>query len=56
VFRSLLPAAVAFGLTSAQDGQEWLSGFERDVHEDGERTVLMPLMIGAWKRKPGGSA
>ncbi len=56
VFRSLLPAAVSFGLTSAEEGQQWLADFERDVREGGDRTGLWPLLIGAWKRKPGGSA
>ena len=52
VFGSLLPAAVAFGLTSAEGGRSWLQDFDRDVRELGDRTVLWPLLIGAWKRKP----
>jgi 2-polyprenyl-3-methyl-5-hydroxy-6-metoxy-1,4-benzoquinol methylase len=56
VFRSLLPAAVAFGLTSAEDGQTWLDDFEHDVRDFGDHTVLWPLLIAAWKCKPQESA
>jgi SAM-dependent methyltransferase len=52
VFRSLLPAAIAFGLTTAEDGEIWLADFERDTRDLGDSTVLWPLLIGAWKRKP----
>jgi ubiquinone/menaquinone biosynthesis C-methylase UbiE len=57
VFRSLLPAAVSLGLTTAEDGRHWLERFARDMREHGDHSVLWPLLIGAWKRKPaGGSA
>ena len=56
VYRSVLPAAVSFGLTSTEDGQQWLSDFDLAVREGGYRTGLWPLLIAAWKRKPGGPA
>ncbi len=56
VYRSLLPAAVSFGLTSAEGGQQWLADFDQDVREGGERMGLWPLLIAAWKRKTGGPA
>jgi SAM-dependent methyltransferase len=56
VYRSVLPAAVSFGLTSTEDGRRWLSDFDLEVREGGHRTGLWPLLIAAWKRKPGGPA
>ena len=52
VYRSLLPAAVSFGLTTAEDSERWLEDFARDVGEHGDRAALWPLLIGAWKRRP----
>jgi SAM-dependent methyltransferase len=52
VFRSLLPAAVALGLTTAADAERWSDEFARDRHDHGEHSTLWPLLIGAWRRKP----
>jgi SAM-dependent methyltransferase len=53
VFRSLLPNAVSLGVTTPQRGEQWFGDFARDVAGDGGHVSLWPLMIGAWKRKPG---
>jgi SAM-dependent methyltransferase len=52
VFRSLLPAAVSLGLTTAADGERWSEAFARDRHDHGEHSMLWPLLVGAWRRKP----
>jgi SAM-dependent methyltransferase len=52
VHRSLLPAAVAFGLTTPEAGERWQADFESDMHEHGDHALLWPLLVGAWKRKP----
>lgn len=51
VYRSLLPAAIAMGLTTSAAAERWVEEFARDVHDQGEHAVLWPLLIGAWKRK-----
>lgn len=52
VSRSLLPGAVAFGLTTTEDGNRWVQDFTRAMQEHPDHAVLWPLMIGAWKHKP----
>jgi SAM-dependent methyltransferase len=52
VHRSLLPAAVAMGLTTSEAAERWLQEFTRDVRDHGDHATLWPLLIGAWKRKP----
>jgi SAM-dependent methyltransferase len=52
VFRSLLPAAISLGLSTAEAGERWLESFARDIDEHGDHAGLWPLLIGAWKRKP----
>lgn len=54
VFTSLLPAAIAFGLTTPEGGSRWVQDFTRATVEHPDHTVLWPLMVGAWKRKPEG--
>ena len=51
VYQSLLPAAIAMGLTTPAAADRWHEEFARDVHDHGEHAVLWPLLIGAWKRK-----
>jgi SAM-dependent methyltransferase len=51
VYRSLLPGALALGITSEDDAEAWLDAFARDVKRFPYTATLMPLMIGAWKRK-----
>lgn len=52
VYRSLLPAALASGLTTEEESERWFEELARDAARDGEHAALWPLMIGAWKRKP----
>jgi trans-aconitate methyltransferase len=51
VFRSLLPVAVARGVTTADDAAATLAAIGRDAGMFADRPMLWPLMIGAWKRK-----
>ena len=51
VHRSLLPAAVAMGLTTAADAQQWLDEFTHDIRDHADHAFLWPLLIGAWKHK-----
>jgi SAM-dependent methyltransferase len=51
VFRSVLPVALAHGITTEDAAAETLAATERDAarHPDGQ--LMWPLLIGAWKRK-----
>jgi protein-L-isoaspartate O-methyltransferase len=51
VYRSLLPAALAYGVTTEDDAAAALAEFDRDTARFADSPVLWPLMIGAWKRK-----
>jgi SAM-dependent methyltransferase len=51
VWRSVLPAAVALGQTTAADGAAAIERLERDIAAHGDHTLLWPLLIGAWKRR-----
>jgi SAM-dependent methyltransferase len=51
VHGSMLPAAIAMGLTTADGAERWREDFARDVRDHGERPVLWPLLIGARKQK-----
>jgi SAM-dependent methyltransferase len=51
IFRSMLPAAIAQVVTSADGGDCWFGDFERDVAEHGERRAMWPAMVGTWKEK-----
>jgi ubiquinone/menaquinone biosynthesis C-methylase UbiE len=51
VFRSVLPTAIAHGITTEQRAAAWLSEIERDAQRFPDRPALWPLMIAAWKRK-----
>jgi ubiquinone/menaquinone biosynthesis C-methylase UbiE len=51
VYRSLLPAALAFGLTTETDAQLWFETFARDSAGNGGHVALWPPMIGTWKHK-----
>jgi len=52
VHDSLLPTAVAHGITTAQRASTWRTELARDVERFPDRPTLWPLLIGAWKRKP----
>jgi SAM-dependent methyltransferase len=49
--RSVLPAAFARGITSAEHAEDTLAALRRDATGT-DRTLLWPLMIGARRRKP----
>ena len=51
VFRSVLPVALAHGITTEEDAAATLAAVERDTarHPDGQ--LMWPVLIGAWKRK-----
>jgi ubiquinone/menaquinone biosynthesis C-methylase UbiE len=50
VYRSVLPAAVAAGLTTEEESARWFQELARDA-ADGDHAALWPLMVGAWKRR-----
>jgi ubiquinone/menaquinone biosynthesis C-methylase UbiE len=50
-FRSVLPTALAHGITTEADAAATLDAFARDTTHFPDRSLLWPLMIGAWKRK-----
>jgi SAM-dependent methyltransferase len=52
VLGSVLPAAVAHGVTSEAEGAATSAALAADGAAVGESPMLWPLMIGAWKRKP----
>jgi SAM-dependent methyltransferase len=52
VYRSVLPGALALGLTTEDASAAWFEELARDAVEAGDHAALWPLMIGAWKRKP----
>jgi SAM-dependent methyltransferase len=52
VYESLLPTALAQGVTTERRAAAWLSELAHDVERFPDRSALWPLLIGAWKRKP----
>jgi hypothetical protein len=50
-FRSVLPTALAHGITTETGAAAALAAIDRDATEFTDRPVLWPLLIGAWKRK-----
>ena len=50
-FRSLLPTALAHGVTTRADAAAMLAAIDRDATAFPDRPMLWPLLIGAWKRK-----
>ena len=53
VFRSVLPVAISHGITTEERGSAALSAIAHDAQRFPDRPALWPLLIGAWKRKPG---
>jgi SAM-dependent methyltransferase len=51
VYRSVLPGALALGLTTEESSDQWFEDLALDAVEAGESAALWPLMIGAWKQK-----
>jgi ubiquinone/menaquinone biosynthesis C-methylase UbiE len=52
IYRTLLPRAIQMGVTTEAESKAFLDELSRE--EEGERyySVLPPLLISAWKRKP----
>ena len=50
-FRSVLPAALAHGITTGTAAEAALAAIDRDAGRFPDRPMLWPLLIGAWKRK-----
>jgi hypothetical protein len=50
-FRSVLPTALAHGITTEDSVAATLARLERDAILYAERPMLWPLLIGAWKHK-----
>jgi ubiquinone/menaquinone biosynthesis C-methylase UbiE len=50
-FRSLLPTALEYGVTTEDRAAEILASIDRDAASFPDRPFLWPLLIGAWKRK-----
>lgn len=51
VFHSLLPTAVAHGVTTEAGAAATLAGIDQDASRFADRPMLHPLLIGAWKQK-----
>jgi SAM-dependent methyltransferase len=51
VYRSTLPAAIAFGLTTEEDAERWLEAFAHESARAECHAALWPLLIGTWKRR-----
>jgi SAM-dependent methyltransferase len=51
-FRSLLPTALAQGITTGPAAITTLDSLSRDATRFADYPMLWPLLIGAWKRKP----
>ena len=50
-FRSVLPNALAHGITTETDAAAALAAIGRDAIRFADRPTLWPLLIGAWRRK-----
>ncbi|MBW8879624.1 MAG: methyltransferase domain-containing protein [Acidobacteria bacterium] len=51
VYSSLLPIALKTGITSGADSEAYFREVEKALSES-KYTVLFPLLVGVWKRKP----
>jgi SAM-dependent methyltransferase len=52
VYTSILPAALAHGITTEAQAAITLAELARDAERFPDRPTLWPLMIGAWKSRP----
>jgi SAM-dependent methyltransferase len=50
-FRSVLPVALAYGITTSAGATELLATIDRDATRFADCPMGWPLLIGAWKRK-----
>lgn len=51
VLRSVLPAALAHGITTEPAAEAAIAALRYEATEYADRTLLWPLLIGAWRRK-----
>ena len=51
VYRSVLPRALEFGLTTEAESEHWFEDFTRESSTADEHTALWSLLVGTWKRK-----
>ena len=51
-FRSVLPVALARGVTTETEARDALEAMARDVREGAYHPIVLPLLIGAWKQRP----
>lgn len=51
VFRSVLPVALAHGITTEQGAAETLTAVERDSARYPDGRLMWPSLVGVWKRK-----
>jgi ubiquinone/menaquinone biosynthesis C-methylase UbiE len=49
--RSVLPVAVANGITTEETAAAWLDALDRDSRSRADHELLWPLLMGAWKRR-----
>jgi hypothetical protein len=52
VYRSLLPRAIQMGLTTETESRTFFEELSQAEKSDRYYSVLLPLLIGVWKRKP----
>jgi hypothetical protein len=51
VYRSVLPTAIAFGLTTEVEAERWFAAFARDSAGETGHVALWAPLVGTWKRK-----
>ncbi len=51
VFRSVLPVALAHGITTEEGAAATLAAVERDTARYADGQLMWPLLVGAHKRK-----
>jgi SAM-dependent methyltransferase len=56
VYRSVLPAALRFGVTTRARAEQWLETFGPASAEAAGHTAIWPLMVATWKQKDATSA
>jgi ubiquinone/menaquinone biosynthesis C-methylase UbiE len=54
VYRSLLPVLLGHRITTPEDSERALAAFGEDRLRHADRSAMLPLLVGAWKRKPHG--
>jgi ubiquinone/menaquinone biosynthesis C-methylase UbiE len=51
-YRSVAPAALSLGIATAEQRDEWFADMDRAMIEYADHSVLWPLLVGAYKRRP----